>query len=112
MKQAQKKSKLKGVLWHQGESNATDEDYLEQLTEVIEAIRKDTRERNLLFIAGHVYKGELVNDQISKLPETVKNTAYVKSEKLSTQDGVHFDAESQVELGKRYAKAMSKLLDE
>ncbi len=96
---------LAGVLWHQGEANASDPEYLDKLIRLVETLRRDLNSPDLPFIAGQVAGEKAVNALIAKLPEKVKNTACVKSEDLTVFDGVHFDRESQKKLGAGYADA-------
>lgn len=109
---AQKSGTLKGILWHQGESNNKDpEDYLAKLEALIKDLRSDLGQKDLPFVAGQVLKLPAINDQIAKLPETVKHTAFVSSEGLKGQDRWHFDSTSMKLLGERYAAEMIKLQD-
>jgi len=112
VKAATEGSKLTGVLWHQGESDANNPEYLKLLQQLIKNLRKDLKSPDLPFIAGEIFKDEPVNELINQLPNVVENTAVVKSRGLQTQDGTHFDTESQLELGQRYAKEMLSLLGE
>ncbi len=107
-KAAQELGTLKGILWHQGESNHNSSDgYLEKLQKLVEDLRSDLNEPALPFVAGQVINVPEINDQIAELPKKVKNTAYVTSEGLKGSDRWHFDSESMRELGKRYAEAIS-----
>ena len=111
-KAAQKTGTLKGILWHQGESNSSNpEAYLDQLTTLIESLRKDLGDADLPFVAGQVTNTPplKINDVIALLPKHVQGTAAVSSDGLKTTDRWHFDKPSQLELGKRYAKAMLAL---
>lgn len=111
-REAQKNGTLRGILWHQGESDDRKPDgYLEKLEKLITDLRKDLGIQDLPFVAGQVKDVPKINQQIAELPETVKHTAYVSSEGLTTSDRWHFDAKSMKELGKRYAEAMLKLQD-
>ncbi|MEM9347824.1 MAG: sialate O-acetylesterase [Planctomycetota bacterium] len=110
--QAKQAGTLKGVLWHQGESNSNKpEAYLDQLKALIANLREDLGDRKLPFVAGQVTNTPplKINDVIGGLPEAVPNTAAVSSEGLRCYDRWHFDTKSQLELGKRYAKAMLEL---
>jgi len=98
-------TKIDAVLWHQGESNSNDPQYIEKLVKLVETLRKDLGDPNLPFIAAKVYGNRPVNDHIAKLPEHVKGTAVVSAEELEVFDGVHFDRDSQKILGQRYANA-------
>lgn len=109
--EAQKTGTLKGILWHQGESNAKNPDgYLGKMKTLIEDLRKDLKEPDLPFVAGQVNNLKPINDQIAKLPDTVANTGFVSSEGLKAQDRWHFNSDSMRILGKRYADEMLKLL--
>lgn len=113
---AMQKGVLKGVLWHQGES---DNDslrsivYLEKLTVLIGRIRNDLQLPCLPFAAGeigHFNKKNYVNPVINLLPQQVPNSAVVSAKGLTDKgDKLHFDTPSARELGQRYAKAMKKL---
>lgn len=113
---AMKKGVLKGILWHQGES---DNDslrstvYLQKLNILINRLRNDLQQPNLPFVAGeigHFNKVDYINKIIHQLPEQVSNTAVVSAKDLTHKgDQLHFSTESARELGKRYAAAMKKL---
>jgi len=108
-KLAQKTGVLKGILWHQGESDAKDAKYLDKLKALIADLRKDLGTPDLPFVAGQVNNVPLINDQIAQLPKAVKSTGYVSSEGLKCRDRWHFDSKSMRLLGKRYAEAMLKI---
>ena len=109
-KAAQKTGTLKGILWHQGESNnGNPEGYLTKLESLVQDLRADLDLPDLPFVAGQVINAPKINDQIAQLPEKVPNTAFVSSEGLKGQDRWHFDTESMQKLGERYADAILKL---
>lgn len=106
---------LKGILWHQGESDNDAKKslvYLEKLKELIANFRRDLNVPNLPFIAGEIgrfNKEDYINKIVNTLPSEVENTAVVSSEGLVDKgDQLHFDSSSARELGKRYAEAMKK----
>jgi hypothetical protein len=115
-KLAMKQGVLKGIIWHQGES---DNDslhaaiYMEKLKALIERLRKDLHQPDLPFVAGEIgyfNKAHYINGVINQLPELVSKTAVVSAKGLTDKgDGLHFDAPSARELGKRYAEAMKRL---
>jgi hypothetical protein len=102
---------LAGILWHQGEANAGDADYLERLEQLIADLRRDLGQPELPFIAGQIAKDSPVNRQIAQLPERVERTGYASAEGLKVFDGVHFDRDSQRRLGERYAEAYLRVVD-
>jgi hypothetical protein len=108
-KEAQKEGVLKGILWHQGESDEKDAEYLGKLETLIADLRKDLGAPELPFVAGQVNKVPLINDQIAKLPAAVPATAFASSEGLTAMDRWHFDAKSMKILGERYAEEILKL---
>lgn len=102
--------KVDGVLWHQGEGNRSDSDYLERLTDLVARLRVDLKNPNLHFVAGEIYGKAFVNDQMKKLVDAVPSTGLARADELTVFDGVHFDRKSQLILGKRYAAEMLRLL--
>lgn len=117
---------LKGILWHQGESDSGTTNnantYGERLAEMILDLRADLQAPNVPFVVGqigeflydrgpeHSQYPRVVNDALAKLPEKVPATACASSKGLKDKgDMLHFDAASQRELGKRYAAEMLRL---
>ena len=113
---AMRQGTLKGIIWHQGES---DNDslhvavYLEKIAALINRFRTDLQQPNLPFVAGEIgyfNKADYFNRIINQLPEKVPFTAVVSARGLSDKgDELHFDTASARELGKRYAVAMKAL---
>ncbi|PQV51171.1 protein of unknown function (DUF303) [Jejuia pallidilutea] len=113
---ALKNGVLKGVLWHQGESNTAHYNtYMPKLITLIKAIRNDFNLPNLPFVVGQLSpdKPERINfnKMLLELPKSIIHTAVVKTDSTSTIDKTHFDSASQRLLGRRYAEEMLKLLD-
>jgi len=103
---------VRGMIWHQGESDAglTAEEYQKLLTEFIARTRKELELPDLPFGIGEVYdngKRDNVRAAQKATAEKVKAAFFVPADKLKTFDmGTHFDAASQIELGKRFAVGM------
>ena len=124
-KLAMKAGTLKGILWHQGESDSIPglaETYGDRLAQMIHDIRADLGSPELPFVVGQlgefIYdrkpnnlpEARLVNDTLLKIPDRVPHTACVRSRGLTCKrDQVHFDTASQRELGRRYAAEMIRL---
>jgi hypothetical protein len=109
---------IKGVIWHQGESNANQPEqikaYLAQLQELIGRFRQLVGNDKLPFVAGQLgnYRPNFIlfNEEILKLPAMVPYTAVVTTENLVHRgDTLHFDSPSAEELGRRYAAKMIQL---
>jgi iduronate 2-sulfatase len=107
---------IRGMLWHQGESDANlpAGGYQKALTEFIARVRGDLGLKDLPFVIGQVYdNGKRANviDGEKATAKAVPHTGFVDATGLETFDkGTHFDAKSQIELGKRFAREMKKLL--
>lgn len=117
-----KNGTLKGILWHQGESDSKPDAaplYAKKLHELIARFREELNAPDAPFIAGQMgqFKESPWSDakkQVDavhqQLPEKVPHSAFVSSDGLSHKgDKVHFDSKSYRELGKRYAKAYQSL---
>jgi len=113
---------LKGILWHQGESDSNREGapvHAAQLHDLIARLRTELAAPNVPFIAGQLgrFDGSPWNefkiqvDQVHReLPAKVPRTAFVSSDGLKDKgDKVHFASESYREFGRRYAEAYLKL---
>ena len=113
---AMQKGVLKGIIWHQGES---DNDslkalvYIQKLGTLINRFRTDLNQPGLPFVAGELgyfIKANHINKVIHQLPQQVHNTTVVSAKDLLHKgDQLHFDTWSARELGKRYAAAMQQL---
>lgn len=107
---------LKGILWHQGESDndsARAPLYINKLQQLVTRLRDDLHQPQLPFVAGEIgyfNKVDLINKEINKLPQLVKATAVVSAKDLTDKgDKLHFSTASARELGRRYAVVMRQL---
>ena len=101
---------LKGILWHQGESNANDPKYSEKLRSLVARFRKDLGAPTLPLVCGEVHGDRAVNKHLAALPEKVPHTGCASAKGLTVFDGVHFDTRSQITLGGWYAEQMRAIL--
>ena len=113
---------LKGILWHQGESDssaALAPSYEGKLHDLIARFRKELKSPAVAFIVGQLgvfsdapwteHKRQ-VDRAHRDLPQKVKHTAFVAAEGLKHKgDKTHFDADSYREFGRRYAAAYLEL---
>ncbi|WP_395752436.1 sialate O-acetylesterase [Prosthecobacter sp.] len=113
---------IKGILWHQGESDSNKElapAYAAKLQDLVKRFRELVKSPDAPFIAGQMGKfedapwspeKEMVDQASRDLTKHVPHTAFVTAEGLKHKgDKVHFDAAAYRELGKRYAAAYLKL---
>lgn len=120
---AQQSGRLKGILWHQGESETGNRAkagaYAANLAKIVEGFRRDLNAPDVPFVAGELGEflytrsggksahAKIVNEQIDRLPQVVAGTAAVSSAGLAHKgDELHFDADAQREFGRRYYEAM------
>lgn len=121
---ALKAGRLKGILWHQGESDSTGErapDYEAKLHDLIARFRAELGANDVPVIVGQLgqfadapWSGpkKTVDQAHRELSRKVARTAFVSAEGLKHKgDKVHFDADSLREFGRRYAAAYLKLAD-
>jgi hypothetical protein len=118
---AKKAGKLKGILWHQGESDSFPEKsklYEAKLTAFFKKLRKEIGARKtplILGTLGDFYidknpEAEKINNIISEYASKNKNVYVVSSAGLpDLGDKTHFNTESARELGKRYAEKMIEI---
>ncbi len=107
---------LRGMIWHQGESDASliADEYQKLLTAFIARVRTDLEVPDLPFGVGEVFdngKRDTVRAAQKATAEKVKGVFFVSADGLKTFDGgTHFDAASQIELGERFAAGMAKAI--
>ena len=103
---------LKGILWHQGESDSKTaaDTHTARLTEFIARLREDLNAPDVPFIIGEVFNNgerDKVRAALLKVSETVPRCGFASAAGLTTWDpGTHFDARSQLTLGERFASAL------
>ena len=105
---------LRGVLWHQGESNSSQAaGYPDLLKRLVENLRKDFENSKLPVVYSQLgswrkeYKA--FNEMIVKQPAKIPNTACVTTEGLGNLDNAHFDSAAQRTLGERFAATLATL---
>jgi hypothetical protein len=114
---------LRGILWHQGESDRSVElapRYEQALTELIARFRSDLKAPNVPVVIGQLGRflddgkwGDLTSLVDRAQQNVVKKTplsAFVSSEGLvAKSDHLHFDSPSLREFGRRYAAALASV---
>jgi hypothetical protein len=121
-KLALKSGVLKGILWHQGESDSTEAlaaAYEAKLHDLITRLRRELGAPEVPFLVGQMGRfpdqpwdnaHRLVDTAHESVPAKIPHSAFVSSAGLQHKgDKVHFDAASYRELGRRYAEAFLKL---
>jgi hypothetical protein len=118
-KLAQKDGVIKGILLHQGETNAGDKQWAIRVGKIYEDLLADLnlKREDVPLIAGEVLgedqKGKCAHMNkkiIQKLPGLVKNAHVISSKGCKAKsDRLHFSTEGVREMGKRYAEKMISL---
>ena len=112
---------IKGLLWHQGESNSTTTNYknfIEKLESFFTKLRNDLDDSNLPVYSGQLSSflnrktypfADSVNNDLEKLSTTMKNMYVINTSDLTPKsDSIHFDSRSQRMMGERFAKMVYK----
>jgi len=116
---AQQSGVIKGILLHQGESNAEDKDWPQKVKKVYDNLMKDLnfQPADVPLLVGEVVNADQggekasANEIMKKLPETLPNSHVISSAGLPCNaDHLHFTAEGYRQFGKRYAEKMLALL--
>ena len=117
---------IAGCIWHQGEADCHHpEAYKEKIIQLMTDLRNDLGMPDLPVVVGqiaqwnwtkkpHIPEGtKPFNDMIKEISTFLPHSACVSSEGLTPlkdETDPHFDAASQITLGKRYAKEVKKLI--
>lgn len=117
-KKAQEEGVIKGIIFHQGETDAGDSQWPSNVKRVYDNIIKDLGlENDIPFLAGEVLRSGVskgANNNIAKLPQQSKNFYVVSSEgfnqALNDGQNVHFTSQEYRDFGKRYAEKMIEVL--
>lgn len=117
-KKAQEDGVIKGIIFHQGETDAGVSEWPSMVKKVYDNIIKDLGlGDDIPFLAGEVLRSGLssgANNNIAKLPQQSKNFYVVSSEgfnqALNDGQNVHFTSQEYRDFGKRYAEKMIEVL--
>ena len=115
-KKAKEDGVIKGIIFHQGETDEGDSDWPNKVKKVYDRLVKDIGlDENIPFFAGEVpYQGSSkgTNNNIRKLPQQSKNFYLVSAEGLNDLDmmRIHFSSQGYRDFGKRYAEKVMEVL--
>ena len=117
-KKAQEDGVIKGIIFHQGETDAGDGNWPSAVKKVYDNIIKDLGlGDDIPFLAGEVLRSGVssgANQNIAKLPQQSKNFYVISSEgfnqALGDGQNVHFTSQEYRDFGKRYAEKMIEVL--
>ena len=115
-KKAKEDGVIKGIIFHQGETDEGDSDWPNKVKRLYDRLVRDIGlDDGIPFFAGEVpYQGSSkgTNNNIRKLPEKSKNFYLVSAEGLNDLDmmRIHFSSAGYREFGKRYAEKVIEIL--
>lgn len=114
--------KIAGIVWYQGESDATEKDhplYSARMKNLVAAFRRDFHDKflpvaivQLARVIGRVEDSrawDSIRDQQYRLPRSIPNLAVVPAIDLRLDDTIHIEGTDQNRLGKRLAQAVQTL---
>lgn len=110
---AQKYGVIKGILFHQGESDNGSVEWIGKVNGMVADLRSDLGIPDAPILIGELLRGgacEGHNQIIGQAVETIPKAFLVSSEGLKGIDQFHFNLEAQRELGRRYAEVMLRAL--
>ena len=124
-KLAQKTSNLEGILWHQGENDATPDaanQYEEKFSLIVKAFRRELNVPDLPIVIGglgdfltegmygaYFSAYTVVNKKLQDCAKSIPNCYFTTASGLtSNPDFIHFNAASQRIFGVRYFEAFNK----
>jgi len=110
---AQRAGVIRGLLFHQGESDSCDPAWPDKVKQIVEDLRRDLELGTAPVVVGELLHGGLCeshNALVNTLPRVIANAHVASASGLSGLDAYHFDASGQRELGRRYARRMLEAL--
>jgi hypothetical protein len=107
---------LKAILWHQGEGNSTrPQSYMANLQKLVADLRAEFSTPDAFFLAGELnyikpQQYGALNDSLHTIQTRIPHSDWVSAEGLTTlADDIHFDRQSAITLGERYAQKIIPL---
>lgn len=119
-RQAMRYGQLKGIIWHQGESDSDPQkavSYMDRLETLVAALREALGAGDVPFVAGEIFERHRnaghFNPIIREISSHIPNSGFVSSAGcLMNADSLHFSREGQILLGERYADALMALTED
>jgi carbohydrate esterase-like sialic acid-specific acetylesterase len=113
---AQQRGEITGMIFHQGETDSGQSNWPTRVKRVVDQLRTDLEIGEVPLVAGELLYGGCCqghNVYINQLPGIITNTSVARADgftavpqALDTFGNLHFDRNSQVEFGRRYAALM------
>jgi hypothetical protein len=106
---AQQAGSIRGILFHQGESDTGQSVWLDKVKGMVTDLRADLGLGDAPFLAGELLETGCCashNPLLNQLPNGITNAHVISASGLAGADQAHFDLAGQRELGTRYAQKM------
>lgn len=106
---AQQSGVIRGIIFHQGESDTGQAAWIEKVKGMVTDLRTDLGLGEVPFLAGEVLHGGCCashNPIVAQLPANISNAFVISASGLAGADTAHFDLAGQRELGARYGRTM------
>ena len=111
---AQQRGTIRGIIFHQGESDNGDGAWVDKVKQIVADLRQDLHlGDDVPFLAGELPFDACCgghNELVRQLPNVIPGAYVVSARDLTIMDQYHFDLSSQRELGRRYASLMLDLI--
>jgi hypothetical protein len=110
---AQKSGVIRGIIFHQGESDTGQSVWVDKVKEMVTDLRADLGLGDVPFIAGELLYGGCCashNPIIQRLSSAITNAHVISASGLVGTDTAHFDLAGQRTLGSLYGQKMIELL--
>lgn len=116
---AQQRGEIRGMIFHQGETDTNQPTWPNRVKTVVDRLRSDLGVGEVPFIAGELLIGgccQVHNNLVNQLTTIITNTSVARANGFTPlpNDGfgnLHFDLTSQREFGRRYGQLMLEALD-
>ncbi len=115
-KKAQQVGVIKGIIFHQGETNTGDPNWKYTVQQIVKDLKADLSLGDIPFLAGELLYAQYNsccsahNVEINKLPGLIPNAHVISAAGLPGADYAHFTSASYRTLGERYARKMLQLV--
>ncbi|WP_437787599.1 sialate O-acetylesterase [Sorangium sp. So ce1097] len=110
---AQEKGPIRGIIFHQGESDSGGAEWVGKVAGMVSDLRTDLGLGEIPFIAGELLRSGCCgghNTLVNQLPGQIRNAFVVSSEGLGAMDQYHFNLAAQRTFGQRYGEKMIEAL--
>lgn len=109
---AQARGDIRGILFHQGESDCGQDDWPERVKLIVDRLRADLGVGDVPFLAAEIPGMSLCQDHnrlfegVGGITDIITNAFVVEAEDLPIYDTYHFTTEAQRTLGVRFGEMM------